>query len=129
MRLRLVGAVVFSALLAGFGSPAKAGTYDVNFVGSFFDVFATINFDPSGDILSITGTDSSPGGTFGITGLITQPGTPPAQGTFFAPSGHGWNYNDVFNPAGNPYFDKHVRDTRARGRNQMVECQPPTGTL
>src|SRR5277367_3924009 len=99
-------------VLALATSSAKAATYNVDFTSSAFDVYATIVTGaaaPGGgyDITSISGYDTSALGTYNITGLITGVGTPPAQGVYYAPSGNGWYYNDVFYPSGGPYVDNN----------------------
>jgi hypothetical protein len=111
---------VFPLVLVLASPSAKANTYSVDFTGVIeggvsFNVDATIvtggavPSDPGGYYIDkITGTVTSTGsGTQTITGLIpTSPST--AIGSYFvfyAPSGNGWYYNNVFYPSGSPYLD------------------------
>jgi hypothetical protein len=111
---------VFTLVLVLASSSAKANTYNVDFTGVVegsvsFSVDATIvttGAAPSGgsyiDKITGTVTSTAPGfGTQTITGLI-----PTIAGTqigsyfvFYAPSGNGWYYNNIFYPSGSPYLD------------------------
>jgi hypothetical protein len=102
MRSCFTAGILLFALAA---SPAKATTYDVNFVGSFFDVFAEITIGaPVGgggyDVASITGYDTAGAGPHNlITGLVTNPTQP-------NPFNNGvYIYDNVYYPSGNPFVD------------------------
>jgi hypothetical protein len=112
---------VFTLVLV-LSPSAKASTYNVDFTGVIegsvsFNVDATIvtggavSGDPGGyyiDKITGTVTSTAPGfGTQTITGLIpTSAGTPVGSYfVFYAPSGNGWFYNNVFYPSGTPYVD------------------------
>jgi hypothetical protein len=71
-------ATVTLLALALTGNRASASTYDVHFVGSFFDVFVELQVDPLFNVTSISGTVSGPfvGAPATVTGLDqlnTQP--------------------------------------------------------
>lgn len=111
---KLATNAAFAAILAGgvllAALPAKAGTYDVTFTGSSFDVSAVITtantLDSAGgyDILNITGMVTGPvGGT--INSLIANPGQP-SRGTYYVNSSTGWYYDNVLFTSG-PAFDNN----------------------
>jgi hypothetical protein len=89
-----------SVALALAVSPAKANSYDLTFIGSFFDVFAEINTDAGGDVTSITGYDIAGAGPHNSgLGLVTNPTQP-------NPFNNGvYIYDNVFYPSGSPYVD------------------------
>jgi hypothetical protein len=103
-------------------SSANANVYNVDFTGIVegsvsFNLDAKIVTggavlgDPGGYYIdNITGTVTStlPGfGTQTITGLIpTSAGTPiGSYFVYYAPSGNGWYYNNIFYPSGSPNVD------------------------
>jgi len=91
-RFRLI-TLAATIILALTGHRASAGTYDVNFAGSFFDVFVELQVDPSSNVTLINGTVSgaflgSPATVSGLEPLNTQP---------------QWIYDNQFNGSGNPY--------------------------
>jgi hypothetical protein len=92
---------------------AQAAIYQFTFTGADFSLSGQLTTDALNNVLSITGdiTGTTPltaetGGS--ITGLINDPGNgaPPMGGTYTAPSGHIWFYNDVLFPSGpGPFVD------------------------
>jgi hypothetical protein len=113
LRKSLLGFAAAAALLAAASMPAKADLlYGFDFTTANYDVNGTLTTDALNDVLSISGNVSSTtaltAGTGGpITGLINGSGTPPAQGTYTAPSGNAWNYNDVLYPSGPALVDNN----------------------
>jgi len=108
MKFRSVLATVSLAGLLAFAVPARAGVYELTFTGTNFDVTAWFTTDASNDILSIIGnvfpeTPLTAGFGGSISGLITQAGTPPGEGTYNGT----WNYDDVYNTSNNPSFDNN----------------------
>jgi hypothetical protein len=106
MKSWFTGGIFLVALAA---SPAKATTYDVNFVGSFFDVFAEITTTGASvggggfDVTSITGYDitntASSSSHISITGLVTNTSQP-------NPFNNGvYIYDNVYYPLGGPFVD------------------------
>src|SRR6202000_3005362 len=86
-RFKLVAATAF--LIAFSTGCANGSTYDVQFVGSFFDVFAQITVDGSNDVTTITGTVSGPS-AWGLPASISglEPLNGPNQGAV-------WNYDNA----------------------------------
>ncbi|SHM84978.1 PEP-CTERM protein-sorting domain-containing protein [Bradyrhizobium lablabi] len=76
---------------------AKAEVFDVTFSSALYTVDAVVTATPDGgnfDITGITGSGTSNGNLFSITGLVSDPSnpTPPNTGTA---AGGAWVYNDV----------------------------------
>jgi hypothetical protein len=92
---------------------AKAAIYDFTFTGADYSLTGQLTTDTLNNVLSVTGniigTTPLTAGTDGaITGLINDPGNnvPPMEGSYTAPSGHIWFYNDVLFPSGTgPFVD------------------------
>jgi hypothetical protein len=92
LRYKLI-ALAAASVLAFSGQRASAATYDVNFAGSFFDVFVELQVDGSSNVTGITGNVSgaftgSPATVTGLEPLNTQ---------------GQWIYDNKFNAAGSPY--------------------------
>jgi hypothetical protein len=115
--MRKLGVTIFGLVLfAAATVPAAASTveYAFQFSGGGFsgsgDIFVNSQLVAGGyDITNITGSISGPSSssTGAITSLLTQPGTPNAQGTYTDPvTGVQWLYNDVLY-AGSVPFDNN----------------------
>ena len=92
-------------MMGSISIPANAAVYDFNFVSSSFTgsghFFTDANNYVTGidGIINGFGAASADGGS--INGLLFEAGVnPPAQGTYYAPSGNGWYYNNVIYPNG-----------------------------
>jgi hypothetical protein len=106
IRKHIVGSAAAIALIVSSVVPniAKAAIFDVTFASTLFTVDAVVTAEPDAgnyDITNITGTGTSVGSAFNITGLVTGSGTPPNTGTA---AGGAWVYNDVIFP-GPLHFD------------------------
>jgi hypothetical protein len=91
---------------------AKAAIYDFTFTGDNYSISGQLSTDALNNVLSITGniigtTPLTAGMDGAITGLINDPGNnvPPMEGTYTAPSGHIWYYNDVLFPGSGALVD------------------------
>ena len=76
---------------------ANAEVFDVTFSSALYTVDAVVTATPDAgnfDITGITGTGTTAGSAFNITGLVSDPSnhTPPNTGTA---AGGAWVYNDV----------------------------------
>jgi hypothetical protein len=87
-------AIAAALLFTVGGSRANASTYDVHFVGSFFDVFVELQVDNLNNVTGISGTVSGAfaGSPDAVTGLVPLNSTP------------NWIYDNKFF-ASAPYVD------------------------
>ena len=108
IRKSVLGLAAASAFFVSSVMPnvARAAIFDVTFTSTVFTVDAVVTAVPDAgnyDITGITGSGTSNGNGFNITGLVTDAGTvtPPNTGTT---AGGNWSYNDVIFP-GPLHFD------------------------
>ena len=102
-------ASVFASTIL-FGAAAHANTFDFTFTGTSFSVTGVLTtsntLDSAGgyDVLTISGNVTGPI-SGAITGLVSNP-SQPNMATFYAPSGRGWDYDNVaYSCSSSPFVD------------------------
>jgi hypothetical protein len=113
-RQMFLAAIATVSLLSAVGAAKADLLYDFSFSTANYSASGQIITDVSNDVLSVsgsvlpsTGLTAGTGGS--ITGLVSDRSNnvPPVQGTFYAPSGQGWYYNDVLYPSGPALVDNN----------------------